>query len=130
MQRAACGVCAGLLHSVVAAVLAGQMGRDRPLCQRQMGRDRPCVSVKPSSSWLLGVPHAGLAMNTAYQALHTVPRWDSLVAAHMRLNSVSTLHAVASLAAFGAVFNVHSYAQVRAAAVTPVVIGALVIWGC
>lgn len=49
----------------------------------------------------------GLAVNTLYQLLWTLPRWDVLVSKHMARHETPVWSAAALLLAFGALFHVH-----------------------
>jgi hypothetical protein len=49
----------------------------------------------------------------AYQLCYTLPRWRTLVGAHLEAGATSVPHALALLALFGAAYNVHSFVQVR-----------------
>ena len=55
---------------------------------------------------------AGLAASVVYQAYYTLPRWRTLVGAHLAARGTSAAQALALLALFGAAYNVHSYSQV------------------
>lgn len=50
---------------------------------------------------------AGLAANTLYQLLWTLPQWDILVSKHMARHDTPVWYAAALLLAFGALFHLH-----------------------
>ena len=54
----------------------------------------------------------GLAASLLYQVCYTLPRWRTLVSAHLVAGGTSGVHALALLTLFGAAYNLHSYAQV------------------
>ena len=56
---------------------------------------------------------SGMAASVAYQMLYTLPRWQPLVGDHLESGKTSAQHALVLLALFGAVYNIHSYAQAR-----------------
>lgn len=49
-----------------------------------------------------------------YQLCYTLPRWHTLVSAHLAAGGTSAAQALALLVLFGAAYNIHSYAQVLA----------------
>ena len=59
------------------------------------------------SSRLIRYCPAGLACNTLFQVLYTVPRWQALVTEHLHGSGTPAWYAVALLLSFGAYYNVH-----------------------
>eukprot|EP00891_Asterochloris_glomerata_P005339 jgi/Astpho2/5339/Aster-x0676 len=68
--------------------------------------------VAPTHNQLvLHVASIGLACNTLFQAMYTLPRWQALVTEHLQHSGTPAWYAVALLLSFGAYYNVHNYIQ-------------------
>lgn len=59
------------------------------------------------------ISRLGLVVSVVYQLVYTLPRWQTHVSAHLEGGGTSGVQALALLGLFGAIYNVHSFAQGR-----------------